>query len=280
MLRKKNIVLNGKKAEGAEILTTNDEIKVFFSEETFQKMKGSDVFLKDPTPSNGVLLNVIFENEDILAVNKPAGMLTQKGQKGDVSLNEHLLSYCLENHILSEESLHMFRPSAMNRLDRNTSGIVLCAKTLKGAQYLSEALKNRTTEKTYHCIAAGQMEEKLTFEGYLKKDESNNRVTVSTREMIDGKYIKTGFSPIRVYDGYTYLSVRLYTGRTHQIRANLSFLKHPVIGDPKYGDPVINRSYKEKYGVSHQLLHAAKIVLPGIGTIEAPDPGEWKKLIL
>ena len=138
MLRKKNITLNGKKAEGKEILTEGDEVKCFFSEETFASLSGtkSAEDTSDYRKAYRLLRDVcvIYEDDDILLLDKPAGVLTQKAKPEDLSLNEWLIGHLLETGAIKEADLATFHPSVCNRLDRNTSGIVLCGKTLAGSQ--------------------------------------------------------------------------------------------------------------------------------------------------
>lgn len=143
MLRKKNITLNGKKADGSEKLEVGDEVKLFMSDETIDKFTE----LKKEQILDTKALDIIYENENVLIVNKPAGMLSQKAKEDDVSLNEHIISYLIYTNQLSEKELRSFRPAVCNRLDRNTSGIVIAGKTLKGLQTMSELLKSRNMDK-------------------------------------------------------------------------------------------------------------------------------------
>ena len=141
MLRKKNITLNGKKAEGKEILAQGDEVRCFFSEETFATLSGAETVedTSDYRKAYRTLKDicVLYEDEDILLLNKPAGVLTQKAKPEDLSLNEWLIGHLLATDAIKETDLATFHPSVCNRLDRNTSGIVLCGKTLAGSQALS-----------------------------------------------------------------------------------------------------------------------------------------------
>ena len=156
MLRKKNIVLNGKKADGTEKLSAGDEIKLFFAEETLQKFTGETI--KSDMPQFPVLKNleILFEDEDILILNKPVGELSQKAEAKDVSMNEYALGYLQQSGAITEESLKVFKPSVCNRLDRNTSGILLCGKSLLGSRELNRliprfAFRDSTLTATSHC---------------------------------------------------------------------------------------------------------------------------------
>ena len=258
MLRKKNIVLNGKKADGTEKLSAGDEIKLFFAEETLQKFTGED------SKSSAVTypqkeLDILFEDEDILIINKPAGELSQKAEAKDVSMNEYALGYLQKCGAITEESLKVFKPSVCNRLDRNTSGILIVAKTYQGAREFGEALQKRSVRKFYRCIVKGELKRSEKIDGYLLKDEKTNKVQIFKEKRADAAEIHTAYEPIKCENGLTMLEVHLITGRTHQIRAHLSSIGHSILGDPKYGD----RKLSEKYKVKHQLLHACRLELDG-----------------
>ena len=150
MMRKKNITLNGKKAAGSEKLVSGDEIKLFFSDETIEK------FSELQLPKAQGKLSVIYEDEHILLVNKPEGILSQKAEADDISMVEEAQRYLLNNGAVTEESLRTFRPSVVNRLDRNTSGILAVGKDLAGAQELSRLFKERSLHKYYYCLVKGE----------------------------------------------------------------------------------------------------------------------------
>lgn len=277
MLRKKNITLNGKKADGSEKIVEGDSIAIYFSEKTLAGFMGkTQAFSQEEAACRAAFhklseVSVLYENEHILLADKPAGVLTQKAVGTDFSLNEWLIGYLLESGSASKENLSFFKPSVCNRLDRNTSGIVLCAKSLQGAQLLGGLLKDRSLHKYYQLYVKGRIEEEQLIEGWLTKDTVRNRVSVSFRP--PGKKgqsqarIRTKYRPLRVERDKTLLEVELITGKSHQIRAHLAGEGHPLLGDYKYGDRAWNEEYRQKFGVRWQLLHACRVEFP---KLEAP----------
>lgn len=265
MLRKKNITLNGKKADGGEKIQTGDEINIFLSDETYEKFSCKSRKKDGFCPVTN--LDIIYEDDHILLINKPAGMLTQKAKPEDVSLNEYMLGYLQRSGQWTESEKtdrveYAFRPSVCNRLDRNTSGIVVCGKSLAGLRKMSELLRNRTVHKYYHCLVAGQVSTKRNIRGYLWKDCSTNKVHVLAEEKQNSVFIETEYRPLKMFSDSTFLEVRLVTGRSHQIRAHLASEGHPIIGDFKYGNRETNAVYKKRYQVHSQLLHAGRLEFP------------------
>lgn len=279
MLRKKNIVLNGKKATGNEKLAMGDSVKLFLSDETFEKFTGrqpaEDMVISVPS----IPLEIVYENHDVLAINKPAGMLSQKAKKEDISANEYILQYLLESGTITRESLHTFKPSVCNRLDRNTSGILVAGKTLNGLQQMSKAFRERSMEKYYLAIVAGHISKPRRIEGFLKKDGVNNQVTILSEPSNDAKPIITEYRPLKLVGQVTLLEVHLITGRSHQIRAHLASIGHPVIGDTKYGNPRLNREFLKNAGVTHQLLHAYRLFLADGTKIQADAPKAFERAL-
>ncbi len=261
MLRKKNIVLNGKKASGSEKLVCGDEIRLFLSDATIAS------FREEEKLAPYCALNIIYEDEHVLLADKPAGMLSQKAKPNDFSLNEYIIRYLIENGSITTETLATFRPGVCNRLDRNTSGIVIAGKTVAGLQKMSEIIKDRSLEKYYLCLVDGVMTEGRKIDGYLHKNEKYNKVKISHVPAKDAARIETAYEPLINNGKVTLLRVRLITGKTHQIRAHLASIGHALIGDPKYGTEAINRYYRETYHLHRQLLHAEKLRFP---EMEAP----------
>ncbi len=266
MLRKKNITLNGKKADGSEKTELNDEIRLFLSEDTISNF--SECFNATAVEHE---FETIFEDKNILVVNKPAGLLSQKAASTDISLVEHILSYLLSTEQITKEELQTFKPAICNRLDRNTSGIVVAGKTLLGLQTMSEIFRDRTIQKYYLCIVKGKLSESRAISGYLLKNEKTNQVIISKTRMEGSDPIKTEYQPIQYSEEFTLLRVKLITGKTHQIRAHLCSIGYPIIGDGKYGVKSVNKQFRSKYRLEHQLLHSYEIIFPNM-------EGEFKYL--
>lgn len=259
MLRKKNITLNGKKADGTEKLKCGDEIRLFLSDETYEKFAGK-VQPKEKFPM--AKLNIVYEDSNVILINKPAGMLSQKSVPSDVSLNEYLLGYLEKSGQWKQEESKAFRPSVCNRLDRNTSGMMICGKSMAGLQQMAALLKDRSLHKYYLCLVKGVMTESQHLEGYLLKDENSNQVKIFQKETEGAAHIITEYEPLYTDGEATLLKVTLVTGKSHQIRAHLSSIGHPIIGDPKYGDRKVNAFFRETHGIKNQMLHAWKLTFP------------------
>ena len=281
--RKKNITVNDKKCQGNELLKEGDLIKIFFSDETFDKFKSSayessqtrsasldnlsgsknraDGQAKSKKANTSYRLKdlIIYEDEDFIFINKPAGLLTQKADKDDISLNELLRDYCKEK---GYASFGEYRPSCVNRIDRNTSGIVMCAKTYKGSRILSDAIADHRLKKEYMALCHGCMEADITLNGYhVKDDKSNVSKVYKSLELVPkhqlelAKEIKTIIKPVKNNGLVSLVCVELITGKSHQIRTHLASIDHPLCGDIKYN----GRPYK---GRKYQLLHSYRLTFP------------------
>ena len=291
MMRKKNITLNGKKCEGNEKLAEGDVVKLFLAEDTIEKFSSVQV-----QEVKKVDLDILYEDDEIILVNKPAGMLSQKAKETDESLVEYLIDYLLGSGKLTESGLRAFRPSVCNRLDRNTSGIVAAGKSLAGLQMLSGVFKDRSIHKYYQCLVSGEIRDVKTVDGWLLKDEKKNQVRILTdveAKRFGGrggdeepKRIRTKYEPIATDGRFTLLKVTLLTGRSHQIRAHLASLGHPIVGDFKYGG--VSKVNPSGRTVKYQLLHSYRLEFPKLAepfvylsgrVFEAPLPGYFGSVL-
>ncbi len=285
MLRKKNITLNDKKADGSERLSQGDVVKLYLAEETYLKMTGEESIpekqsqkesnfgtqvkdrAKERKGAEDLLqqlpIDVLYEDDHIMLLNKPAGVLSQKAHPEDVSAVEWLIAHELACGRATEDSLRTFRPGVCNRLDRNTSGILIAGVSLAGLQTMSAMLKDRTMHKYYLCLVKGRVAKKRRLSGYLTKDQSANQVKITKQPVNEqSQQIETEYEPLAGNDKVTLLKVLLITGRSHQIRAHLASEGHPLIGDPRYGSDKVNRYYQKQYGLHAQLLHSYRLELP------------------
>ena len=265
MLRRKNITLNGKKAEGNEKLIVGDKLSFYLSEETIQnfmnKEAASDEYEKAFCRLKGI--KIVYEDEHVLFMNKPAGILSQKASPLDLSLNEWMIGYLLAEKILDVKALSTFKPSICNRLDRNTMGLVLGAKTLAGSQKINHLIKSRSIKKFYRMLVKGEVRKEETLEGFLIKDEVSNKVRLAAKGNEDkSAYIKTRYYPVQFFSDKTLVEAELITGKTHQIRIHMASTGHPLLGDYKYGDRQWNDKYKRQFHVNSQLLYASRLEFP------------------
>jgi len=287
MLRKKNITLNGKKAEGSEKVAEGDEIRLFLSDETIEgfqsdKRKSSKEDAKSVTTGSKQEIpilteqEIVFEGKHLLIVNKPAGELSQKAKKEDISINERVVEYL---RVTQKIGLDSFTPGVCNRLDRNTTGLVLAGKSLAGLQETAELLKQRTLHKYYLCIVAGKADKTRHLTGYLKKNTETNTVAVVSAEEFKKQNlnpkeydrIETELIPLITNGGSTLAAIQLITGKTHQIRAHLASIGLPLLGDTKYGAETSNKqsasverlnSINWALHLRYQLLHAYLLQFP------------------
>ena len=264
-LRNKDIRLNAGKATGREILSEGDSVLFRFPDRKLADLTEENVKPKeeDQWIRLSDFCDIVYEDDQMILANKKAGVLSQRSEAGEITLNEALLSHCGGGDA-------MFRPSVCNRIDRNTTGLVAFAKTYAAARMLSDAFQNRDSRKFYLAGVLGDVRGKYREKAFLKKDDTENLVTVG----YDGSEIETAWEDVAhaVSGGrpVTLLKVELITGKTHQIRAHLSAKGHPVIGDPKYGG--------RAPGFLHQMLHSYELILPDGRTFRAPVPQEMRRL--
>lgn len=277
-MRKKNIVLNGKKIEGREKIAAGDSVKVWFSDETIEKFRGK----KEEAPRRDYPdfeTWILYEDENIVILNKPAGLLSQGDTSGAPSLNEALLS--------ARESRAGVTPSICHRLDRNTSGLVIAGKTMRGLQEMNTLIKARSLTKVYQSLVYGKTPPSGILKGYLVKDHERNQVRYTERAEQGALPIETHYETLETVEAHgcllSLVRVHLVTGRSHQIRLHFSSIGHPLLGDRKYGSRA-SLSVSEALHIRRQLLHAASLTFPALTddfaylsgkTFTAPLPADF-----
>ena len=252
-IRLKRIKLNGKRCEISTRLSSGDLISLYINDEFFEKDSDKS-YLKAPAA-----LDIVYEDENILLVNKHCGLVVHEDENGGYdTLINRILHYLYDKKEYIPDDENSFIPALCNRIDRNTSGIVICAKNAESLRIMNQKVKDRELAKRYLCITVGIPEKKeATLKGYLRKDEKLNQVKVAREPFQDAKTILTGYKMIKAdrEKQLALLEVDLITGRTHQIRAHLAFEGYPLLGDGKYGINRINR----QYNIKTQALCAYKL---------------------
>ena len=256
MFRKKDIKVNGKKVNEKYILKNNDVVEMFLYEDKFKEFTATkDIYNVKKT------FKVLYEDNHVLIVYKPAGLLVHEDKNGSVNtLTNQVLSYLANKNELDLSRENTFMPGPVHRLDRNTSGIVIFGKTLAALQVLNEMIKQRhCIEKSYLTICKGKVNQKRNLKGYIVKLDDQAQVKLVSKDYPGALTMETIVKPVKYNNDYSKVEVTLITGRMHQIRVHLSSIDHPIIGDRKYGDFELNKFVKKEFGLNHQLLHAYKI---------------------
>ena len=339
MLRKKNIVLNGKKAEGSARVKEGDVVTLFLAEETLAKFRRADADAKtaveaykrayetvagdanvprihtarngvydpnaqrtDAVPADACRPAVLYEDDALLLVNKPQGVLSQKDRSGKPSLNEWAVGYLLETGGISEETLAVYTPSVANRLDRNTSGLMVVTKTRAAARAFAELQKQHAVGKRYHAVVCGKTNLSDTVFETVEACDLFNKMKVSSAKDED---VPSKKRASMMYNRLAYwieadlslVSITLTEGRKHQIRAQMANLGYPVLFDDKYGDQSRNRQFAEHLfpgtgSTGMQLLHSFSLTFPegcdgdhplaavSGKTFVAPHPAAFEQMML
>ena len=246
---RKDIKVNGKRKKEDYILKEGDEISIYVTDEELERLTARKTREKAKKQ-----FKVVYEDENIVVVDKPVGLLTH----GDMSEHKNTLANQVIDYLTAKGDYiprveKTFTPAPCNRLDRNTGGLIVFGKNARSVRKVNKLFQGRNNiSKYYLAVAAGTIDEEIVVRGGISKDERTNTVTVTE----EGRESVSVIRPIKAGKEYSVVEVELVTGRTHQIRAHLASIGHPIIGDPKYGDEKANT----KAGEDRQLLHAYKLV--------------------
>ena len=264
LFRKKDIKVNGHWEKEKYVLNTGDEVSIYVTDEQIEEFNKKN----DYQPNDSIKDWIIYEDRNILLINKPRGVLVQKDDhSSDKALDQLVIEYLMFKGEYDPQKEQGFKPGPAHRIDRNTSGIVIFGKNHASLVYLFELLKNHELiGKHYISLVCGDVEEDGVVEAPLRKNYDQKKVVVaSTKD--GGKPSKTIYHVLEHLNGYTLLDLTLVTGRTHQIRAHMSYIRHHVVGDTKYGDFKVNNFFKKEFGFENQFLHASEL---HFGKLEKP----------
>ena len=254
-VRTKKIKLNGGRVSPEHKLTEGDIIEIYLNDDFFGVQRGNGFLNIKPD------VDVVYEDEHILLASKKSGMLTHADNCENYNtLINHIKAYLYQKDEYNPKKEQSFAPALCNRIDRNTQGIVICAKTAASLKILNEKIKSRELEKYYLCICAGNFKAKSgTLINYILKDTAKNEVRVCAAEASGSKMAVTGYKVLESRGGLAIVEAQIITGRTHQIRAQLAYGGHPLLGDGKYGDYELNKKYGHLLNSRGQALCAYKL---------------------
>lgn len=251
-IRTKHIKINRKRAEISIRLCEGDVVDMYINDEFFVQKKPKYDFLNASTK-----LNIVYEDENIILADKPQGLLSHPDENEyNDTLIGRIQHYLYDKGEYNPAAEHSFKPSLANRIDRNTGGIVIAAKNAEALRILCQKIKDREIDKRYLAVIHGRPREKTaTLEGYLEKNEKKNKVYLSNKKNDANRTVKTRYRVLASKNGLSLIEVELLTGRTHQIRAHMASIGHPLLGDGKYGTLAADK----KLGFNKQALYSYKL---------------------
>jgi 23S rRNA pseudouridine955/2504/2580 synthase len=249
--RKGDIRVNGKKIKEQYVLEEGDNIEIRYIKTSGEKKKFERI-------DNN--LKITYEDENILMVEKWPNLLVHSDTKnGEPTLTDYVLSYLYDKGDYEPEKEITFTPAPCNRLDRNTSGVVIYGKNFKYLKALNEAIRERSIEKYYMALVQGRIKDGI-HTGYILKNEDANISKVYKTMVPHSKEIAMEVKTIQSCGTFSLIEINLLTGRSHQLRAHLSELGNPIVGDSKYGDKKLKSFFVNRYGLDYQFLYAYKII--------------------
>ena len=258
-LRKKDIRVNGGKQNEKYFLVEGDIVEIKYIQSK-QEDKTEKFIKVDPKG-----IKIAYEDENVLVLEKWINVLvhSDSNTSKEPTLTDYVLSYLNNKGDYVPENELTFTPAACNRLDRNTSGLIIFGKSFDGLKCINEAIREDEIRKHYYTLAKGKVRDGL-YEGYIVKNLETNISTVHDTEVKNSKRIAMEISVVETNGAYSFLDINLITGRSHQIRAHLAHLGNPIIGDNKYGDKKLNSFFENKYGLNYQYLYAYKLIFRNI----------------
>ena len=251
-IRLKRIKCNGGRAQRDTRLQTGDVLQLYINDEFFDKPREDNAYLTVAVPK----LNIVYEDAHILLVDKRPGLAVHPhdGAEYGRTLIDHIQAYLYQKREWRPREENSFTPALCNRIDRNTGGIVIAAKTAEALRVLNQKIKDRELDKRYLAIVEGELKPKTgSLKGYLFKDAKLNRVFVTDIPQAGAKSCQTNYRVLQSRNGLSLVECELITGRTHQIRAQFAHAGHPLLGDGKYG------KLDKRYDRTYQALYSYKL---------------------